>query len=73
MPIPSPRIIAISLTREQRELVVSGVMDFDEADALPKGLFELECWWDWEENCERVFWRRTWMGEAVKSVLDKYG
>lgn len=72
MPVPSPRTIAISLTREQRDLVVSGVLDFDEADALPKGLFELECWWDWEENCEHLFWRRTSMGEAVKSVLEKY-
>ncbi|WP_168707903.1 hypothetical protein [Sphingopyxis sp. PAMC25046] len=72
MPVPSPRRIAISLNREQRDLVLSGVLDFDEADVLPKGLFEIECWRDWEESCERVFWRRTWMGEAVKSVLEKY-
>ena len=64
----SPKIIASILTPAQRELLLSGPLDFDEADTLPDGLFVLDCWID-EESEERLFWEITDLGRAVRAVV----
>jgi hypothetical protein len=64
----SPSFIARLLTAEQRDLLLSGPLDFDEAATLPGGLFELDCWLD--ENCEEcLFWEITDLGRAVREVV----
>ena len=64
----SPNFIARILTQKQRELLLSGPLDFDEADTLPAGLFVLDCWL--VEDCnERVFWEITDLGRAVREVV----
>lgn len=66
----SPMLIAMGLTKAQRDLMLSGPLDFDEADTLPDGLFVLDCWLD--ENCEeRIFWEITDLGRSVREVVRK--
>lgn len=66
----SPLDIARNLTLSQRILLLSGPLDFDEADMLPEGLFVLDCWLDGNSH-ERLFWEITDLGRAVREVVRK--
>lgn len=70
MSMRSPKEIAFSLTPAQQLLMLSGPLDFEEADMLPEGLFVLDCWLDGNSE-ERIFWEITDLGRAVRDVVRK--
>lgn len=69
----SPEKIAAGLTPAQRALLMSGPSSFNEADALPQGLFEEDCHWDRETGDEWFTWEATELGRAVMALVERDG
>lgn len=67
--MPTPAAIVVSLTPEQREIVLGGPESFAEADSLPKDLFEYDLSWDRESGDEQHFWTPTVLGRQVRALL----
>ncbi len=66
----SPEAIAHSLTPEQRIIVLVGP-NFEEADALPEGLFNFDACWGVENASEISFWTPTELGRLVRDKLEQ--
>jgi hypothetical protein len=66
---PSPHEIASSLTPGQREIVILGPKNWDEADALPEGLFDYDETYDPDTAEESCFWSPTDLGKLVYDIV----
>jgi len=67
---PTPASIAASPSQAQRDIILYGPERFEEADAIPEGLFETDVIWDRETGDERIFWEVTDLGRQVRDLLD---
>ena len=67
----SPEAIAHSLTPEQRTIVLVGPQNFEDADAIPRGLFNFDACWDVENASETSFWTPTELGRLVRDKLEQ--
>jgi hypothetical protein len=71
MPNPSAEAILAGLTAAQRDILVAGPANFDEAEALPEGLFAVDEIWDVDSGEEWLVWEPTELGEAVRALAAK--
>ena len=67
---PTPASIVASLSPAQRDIILCGPERFEEADAIPDGLFEMDLIWDRETGDESFFWELTDLGRQVRDLLD---
>lgn len=68
MSTPSPDEIVASLSEAQRDIVAFGPTSFDEANAIPEGLFACGEIWESDSGDEWLVWEPTVLGEAVRGL-----
>lgn len=69
MSTPTPDEIAAALSEVQRDIVACGPTSFDEAKAIPEGLFTCGEIWESDSGDEWLVWEPTELGEAVRALL----
>ncbi|MDB5577731.1 MAG: hypothetical protein JWR80_2907 [Bradyrhizobium sp.] len=70
MDAPSAKEIAAHLTPRQRLIVLATPQSWNEADALPDGLFEYDETYHSGTAQESGFWSPTDLGKQVHAILD---
>ena len=66
---PTPQSIVDALTAVQRDIVACGPTSFDEAKAIPTGLFSCGEIWESDSGDEWLVWEPTALGARVRDLL----
>ena len=66
---PTPRAIVDALSEVQRDIVACGPTSFDEANAIPSGLFSCGEIWESDSGDEWLVWEPTDLGLRVRELM----
>ena len=67
---PSAEEIAAGLTPRQRLIVLAVPGSWEDADALPDGLFDYDETYNSDKAAEAGFWSPTDLGKQVHAIVD---